>query len=104
MPELHITEENLLRLSTGKNKSSLLRELFKGMHHFGELHHGLQGVPLQELIRDLLEMEKDGLIRRVDPQPDITHARLNLTSRGISLKHLIDNLEAKAAKKTKTFQ
>jgi len=90
MSELHLAEEHLLRLSGQKSKIILLEGLFKGIHLFGDLHHGIPALSVVELTKELQEMEKDGLIQITGQGQDITHARFNLTPRGISLKHLLD--------------
>jgi DNA-binding HxlR family transcriptional regulator len=100
MRELYLAEEHLLRLSGQKNKIILLKKLFKGIHLFGDLHHGIPTLSVAELTKELQEMERDGLIQIVGQGQDIAHARFYLTPRGISLKHLLDIRRAEAHQET----
>jgi DNA-binding HxlR family transcriptional regulator len=100
MSELHLAEEHLLRLSGQITKVYLLEELFKGIHLFGDLHHGIPALSVAELTKELQEMERDGLIQIIGQGQDMAHARFNLTPRGISLKHILDIRRAEAHQET----
>ena len=82
--------EITLKVIGGRWKVLILRELFKGIMRFCELHRTLKGVTQKMLTQQLREMEEDGIIhRKVYPQvpPKVEYS---LTPLGKSLKPILD--------------
>ncbi len=82
--------EVTLKVIGGRWKVLILRELFKGIKRFCELHRALNGITQKMLTQQLREMEQDGIIhRKVYPQvpPKVEYS---LTPLGESLKTILD--------------
>lgn len=76
----------------GQWKVLILRELFKGVRRFGELHRSISGITQKMLTQQLRNMEKDGIVhRKVYPQvpPKVEYS---LTALGRSLEPILDSM------------
>jgi DNA-binding HxlR family transcriptional regulator len=92
-PDVHCPVEHTLKIIGGRWKVLILRELFKGVKRFGELHRALNAITQKMLTQQLREMEKDGVIqRKVYPQvpPKVEYS---LTPLGKSLKSVLDAMQ-----------
>ncbi len=76
----------------GQWKVLILRELFKGVKRFGELHRSIRGITQKMLTQQLRNMEKDGIVhRKVYPQvpPKVEYS---LTPLGRSLEPILESM------------
>ncbi len=99
--EINCPVEITLEVIGGQWKVLILRELFKGVKRFCELHRVIHGITQKMLTQQLRTMEKHGIIHReVYPQvpPKVEYS---LTSLGKSLKPIIDSMHEWGAKHSK---
>ncbi len=81
-----------LSILGGKWTLLILRELFNGTKRFGQLQKSLQGISPKTLSSRLQELEKEGIVaRKVYPEVP-PRVEYSLTSRGESLKKIIQTL------------
>ena len=84
--------ERTLEVIGGRWKVLILRELFQGVHRFGQLHRALHGITQKMLTQQLREMEEDGIIHRevyLQVPPKVEYS---LTPLGESLKPIMDSM------------
>ena len=85
--------EATIRMTGGKWKILIIRDLLTGTKRFGELKKSVSGITQKVLTSKLRELEEDGLIeRKVYPQipPKVEYT---LTDVGYSLRPVIDCLK-----------
>lgn len=86
--------ERTLKIIGGRWKVLILRELFRGVQRFSQLHRALPGVTQKMLTQQLRELERDAIVhRRVYAQvpPKVEYS---LTGLGRSLKPILQGMHA----------
>jgi DNA-binding HxlR family transcriptional regulator len=82
--------ESTIRVTSGRWKVLIIRELLQGSKRFNELHRSLFGVTHKVLTQQLREMEKDGIVHREIYQESSPRVDYSLTPLGRSLHPVID--------------
>ena len=70
----------------------IIRDLCEGTKRFGELHRSLDGISPRTLALRLKQLEKEGIIKRKAFQEIPLHVEYSLTSKGNSLREIIDRM------------
>jgi DNA-binding HxlR family transcriptional regulator len=70
----------------------ILRELCEGTKRFGELQRSLPGISPKTLSLRLRELEKHGIVRKKIFKEIPLHVEYSLTTRGESLRAIIDQM------------
>lgn len=74
----------------GKWKAGILARLAQGTYRFGELKRLMLWISEKVLIRQLKELERDGVVRRVDHAETPPRVEYSLTNHGRTLTPLLD--------------
>ncbi|MDX2215409.1 MAG: helix-turn-helix domain-containing protein [Oculatellaceae cyanobacterium bins.114] len=82
--------ESTIRVTSGRWKVLIIRELLQSSKRFNELHRSLFGVTHKVLTQQLREMEKDGIVHRETYQEASPKVEYSLTPLGRSLHPVID--------------
>lgn len=82
--------ETTLKVIGGRWKVLILRELFRGVQRFGQLHRALPGITQKMLTQQLREMEEDRIIHRQVYAQVPPKVEYSLTPLGESLKPILD--------------
>ncbi len=90
--------EITLEVIGGQWKVLILRELFKGVKRFCELHRVINGITQKMLTQQLRNMEKHGIIHRKSYPQVPPKVEYSLTSLGRSLKPILDSMHKWGAK------
>ena len=70
----------------------ILRELCEGTKRFGEFQRGLPGISPKTLSLRLRELEKHGIVKKKIFKEIPLHVEYSLTTRGESLRAIIDQM------------
>jgi DNA-binding HxlR family transcriptional regulator len=89
----HCPVRAALDVLTGRWKPSILWELKDGSRRYSDLQAALPGISAQALTLQLRQLESDGILLRT-VYPEIpARVEYSLTDHGLSLSHLMDELE-----------
>jgi len=85
--------ERTVNVIGGKWTLLILRDLFEGTKRFGEIRTSLTGVSPKTLTDKLRALESDGIIQRKIYPEVPPRVEYSLTTRGQSLKKIIDAMK-----------
>lgn len=81
--------EQTLDLISGRWKVMVIYWLLKGDRRFNQLQRELSGITHRTLIKQLRELEADGLVERYDFRENPPHVEYRLTPLGRSLEPIL---------------
>ena len=82
--------ESILKVIAGKWKVLVLYYLLQGTKRFNELHRSLPGISHRTLIKQLRELEKDGILNRKVYAQIPPKVEYSLTVKGKSLEPVLN--------------
>lgn len=89
----HCPAEKTLDFLTGKWRPMIIYWLLEGPLRFNELQRRLGGITHRTLSKTLKEMQADGLLRRKDYREIPPRVDYSLTSKGQSLRPVLEAME-----------
>lgn len=81
--------ESTLGVMAGRWKVLVLHFLLSSPRRFSELRESLRGISHRTLSRQLRELERDGLVHRINSPKSPTHVEYALTALGESLRPVL---------------
>lgn len=78
----------------GKWKSGILFRLAQGTYRFGELKRLMPWISEKVLVRQLKELERDGVVQRMDYGEMPPRVEYSLTAYGHTLQPVLDHIAA----------
>jgi len=84
--------EKTLKIIGTKWTILIIRDLCEGTKRFGELHRSLVGISPRTLTLRLKQLEAEGIIKRKVFQEIPLHVEYSLTSKGNSLREIVDTM------------
>src|SRR3954470_523788 len=84
--------EGTVGVLAGRWKVLLIRELFRGVRRFGELHRSVDGITYKMLTKQLRELETLGVVRRTAYAQVPLRVEYSLTECGQSLDRVLTSL------------
>ncbi len=90
--------EKTQKIIGGKWKVMILYHLLQGTKRFNELHRALHGISHRTLVKQLRELERDGILSRKIYQQIPPKVEYSLTKNGFELRPVLDAMHGWAEK------